>query len=228
MSKKKKQTNEMIKNTANTARAADLANNMLRRGLLVNDDVAIKEQIAEMEKWNDDAFASMERVVNTITTVGELNKNVFISVPETYLPEIEDMLNDKDVGDALGKLCVMPQEKPQTKIKKTSEKKMTPTQRLKTELEEKQKVIDAHKIHITNLKDQKDKQEKELNAQISELRSDQLALVKDANGYVNLIKLAIAGFETLGKKTEATVKKDENSISVMQGEIEQQLMRKRF
>jgi hypothetical protein len=105
---------------------------------------------------------------------------------------------------------------------------MTPTQRLKTELEEKQKVIDAHKIHITNLKDQKDKQEKELNAQISELRSDQLALVKDANGYVNLIKLAIAGFETLGKKTEATVKKDENSISVMQGEIEQQLMRKRF
>jgi hypothetical protein len=45
------------------ARAYELANDMVRRGLLTDDRTSVSAQVDEIMKWNDDAFESMKRVV---------------------------------------------------------------------------------------------------------------------------------------------------------------------
>jgi hypothetical protein len=62
------------------------------------------------------------------------------------------------------------------------------------------------------LKDQKEKLSKDLNAQISALKSDKVALIKDVSGYINLIKLAMVGLETIGSKAEVSEKTTHQSL----------------
>lgn len=45
------------------ARAYDLANEMVRRGLIADTQTAIAHQVEETMKWNDEAYESMKRVV---------------------------------------------------------------------------------------------------------------------------------------------------------------------
>lgn len=45
------------------ARAYELANDMVRRGIISDDRVSINAQVEEVMKWNDDAFESMKRVI---------------------------------------------------------------------------------------------------------------------------------------------------------------------
>jgi hypothetical protein len=45
------------------ARAYELANEMVRRGLLTDDRISISSQVDEIMKWNDDGFASMKNVI---------------------------------------------------------------------------------------------------------------------------------------------------------------------
>lgn len=191
-------------------RAYVLANDMVKRGLLSNTAEAIKKQIEETLKWNEDAFAAMKRVVEK-ASITHPNEDIVIYDISNEDKLIDDTLNDNDVSNVFDQLGIMP---PEQAIKK----KMTVSQKLKAELAEKQKVIDANKIHITNLKDQKEKLSKELNAQIAELKSDQSKTIQDVNGYVNLIKLAMMGLEKIGNKTEA---KESSEFDTMQEELKQ-------
>ena len=54
---------EMSTFKVKVSRAYELANDMVRRGLLTDDRGSITAQVDEIMKWNDEAFESMKRVV---------------------------------------------------------------------------------------------------------------------------------------------------------------------
>jgi len=60
---KAKAEEEMQGYRVKVARSYDLANEMVRRGLLNDDRTSISAQVDEIMRWNDDAFDSMKRVV---------------------------------------------------------------------------------------------------------------------------------------------------------------------
>lgn len=60
---KAKAEEEMKGYRVKIARAYELANDMVRRGLLTDDRTSISAQVDEIMKWNDEAFESMKRVV---------------------------------------------------------------------------------------------------------------------------------------------------------------------
>jgi hypothetical protein len=60
---KAKAAEEMASYRVKVGRAYELANDMVRRGLLTDDRGAITAQVDEIMKWNDEAFESMKRVV---------------------------------------------------------------------------------------------------------------------------------------------------------------------
>lgn len=60
---KAKQAEEMNSFKVKVARAYELANDMVRRGILAEDRLAVNAQVEEIMKWNDEAFESMKRVV---------------------------------------------------------------------------------------------------------------------------------------------------------------------
>jgi polyhydroxyalkanoate synthesis regulator phasin len=60
---KAKAAEEMSSFKVKVARAYELANEMVKRGLLTEDRTAVASQVDEIMKWNDEAFDSMNRVV---------------------------------------------------------------------------------------------------------------------------------------------------------------------
>lgn len=60
---KAKAEEEMQGYRVKVARAYELANEMVRRGLLTDDRTSIGAQVDEIMRWNDEAFDSMKRVV---------------------------------------------------------------------------------------------------------------------------------------------------------------------
>lgn len=60
---KAKAAEELSTYKVKIARAYELANDMVRRGLLTDDRGSITAQVDEIMKWNDEAFESMKRVV---------------------------------------------------------------------------------------------------------------------------------------------------------------------
>lgn len=60
---KAKQAEEMNSFRVKVARAYELAHDMVSRGLLAGDRLAINSQVEEIMKWNDEGFESMKRVV---------------------------------------------------------------------------------------------------------------------------------------------------------------------
>jgi hypothetical protein len=196
--------------TPQVARAYELANEMVQKGLCGSDHTAIKIQVDEIIKWNDDAFAAMKRVVDATQIMTQQQKDVIFYDTTNEDGLINDYVDEKDIESAFAKInAPLPNSK---KSKIVLQKKITPMQKLKVEIEEKQKVIVANQIYITNLKDQKEKLSKDLNAQISALKSDKVALIKDVSGYINLIKLAMVGLETIGSKAEVSEKTTHQSL----------------
>jgi hypothetical protein len=59
-------------------KARELVNDLIKRGLIDNNDVAIADQIEEITKWNDDAFDRAGRVVNKYATA---RGKTFDSIP---------------------------------------------------------------------------------------------------------------------------------------------------
>ena len=60
---KAKAAEEMVSFKVKVSRAYELANEMVRRGLLTDDRTSITAQVEEIMKWNDEGFDSMKRVV---------------------------------------------------------------------------------------------------------------------------------------------------------------------
>ena len=60
---KAKAEEDMKSYKVKVARAYELANDMVRRGLLTDDRTSVSAQVDEIMKWNDEAFESMKRVV---------------------------------------------------------------------------------------------------------------------------------------------------------------------
>ena len=60
---KAKAEEEMKSYRVKTARAFELANEMVRRGMLTDDRTSVSAQVDEIMTWNDEAFESMKRVV---------------------------------------------------------------------------------------------------------------------------------------------------------------------
>lgn len=60
---KAKADDEMKSYKVKVSRAYELANEMVRRGLLTDDRTAVSAQVDEIMQWNDEAFESMKRVV---------------------------------------------------------------------------------------------------------------------------------------------------------------------
>lgn len=61
---KAKQAEEMQVYRVKLARSYELANEMVRKGLLADDHLAISACVDDAMKWNDEAFESMKRVIN--------------------------------------------------------------------------------------------------------------------------------------------------------------------
>ena len=59
-------------------KARELVNDLIKQGLIDNNDVAIADQIEEITKWNDDAFDRAGRVVNKYATA---RGKTFDSIP---------------------------------------------------------------------------------------------------------------------------------------------------
>jgi hypothetical protein len=83
---------EMATFRVKIARAYELANEMVRRGLLTDDRQAVTAQVDEIMKWNDDAFSSMTRVVAKHTPAS-LRKDASIPqmgvIDDNYSPKVE-------------------------------------------------------------------------------------------------------------------------------------------
>lgn len=89
---KAKMAEEMSVYRVKVARSYELANEMVRRGLLTDDRHAVNAQVDEIMKWNDDAFNSMTRVIAKHTP-SALRKEASLPqvgvIDDSYAPKAE-------------------------------------------------------------------------------------------------------------------------------------------
>jgi hypothetical protein len=93
---KAKQAQEMGEYKVKIARAYELANEMVKRGLLTEDRTAITAQVDEIMQWNDEAFESMKRVIAK-HTVASLRKEA--GVPQVGLIGSGDVYTQNQTFD---------------------------------------------------------------------------------------------------------------------------------